>query len=86
MAYTNSYNRNAKTDRFGNSYKLISLAQVVTKTGDTLPIYSGIVEIGGKQYKIEVSNSNKTATRRGQEVDKKWCKITNQKKITPTTF
>lgn len=71
-----NFKKRISTDRFGNNYQLCSLRQVLTKDGQELPVYSGVVEIQGRAYKFEVSNSNKTGMRKGVEVAKKWLKIT----------
>ncbi len=59
--------RRISTDRFGNPYQLIGCKP--NKGG--FPV--GYVELGGKLYKIEPSESNKEGVAM-------WCKITLVKK------
>lgn len=67
-------------DRFGNSYQLKFAGQVINrKSGEVLDsIYETYIELGGKLYKIEISNANKTKLKKGTEVSGLWVKVTKK--------
>lgn len=63
-----NYNQRISTDKFGNPYQIIGMKD---KKGTGFP--RGYVELGGKLYKIEVSDSKKD----GVEA---WVRVTQVKK------
>jgi hypothetical protein len=79
----NNYNSNrgggARTNRFGEPEKLITLHAAVNKKSGQVydSIFKGYVEINNVLYKIEVSNRNKE-TKTGNPA--MWCKVTKKPK------
>lgn len=82
MAYNNGTRApRISTDRFGNPYQLKFAAQVTNrKTGEEVNAFKTYVELGGKLYKIEVSQAEKTKEIKGQETAGMWVKVTHVKK------
>ena len=86
MAFNNNKGPRISTDRFGNAYQLKFAAQVTNrKTGEEVNAFKTYVEIGGKLYKVEVSEATKTKEIKGVETAGMWVKVTAQKKSTQAT-
>lgn len=80
MAYGNNAPR-ISVDRFNNPYQLKTLVQKTDKkTGELVDAYAGYVELGGKLYKVEVSNREKEMTGKNEGKAGMWFKITHVKK------
>lgn len=79
MAYNNQNSQRVSTDRFGRSYTLKFAAQAYSKKqGSVLDnIFKTRVQIGGKEYEVEVSPAQKTKEIRGQERNGMWVKVTH---------
>lgn len=72
MAFNNG--PRIRSDRFGNAYQLKTAEAVVNKDGVLIDgAYKCYVELGGKLYKIEISNREKE-TKSGKPA--KWVKVT----------
>jgi hypothetical protein len=78
MSYQKNYTPRISSDRFGRPYQLKFAAQVYNrKTGETFEnIFKTRVELGGKEYEIEVSPAQKTKEIKGVERSGMWVKVT----------
>jgi len=80
------YEQKVSTDRFGNKYILKLAKSVVKRDGTVLDnIHVTYLEIGSKQYKVEISPCNKDTEKKGQSVNASWVKVTEVKKQATNT-
>jgi hypothetical protein len=75
---------NIRTDRFGNPYQLLTAIQQVSKDGEAVNSQVCFAELGGKIYKIEVSERQKELAEKHAGKTASWVKITLVKKRKPS--